>query len=1422
MKKLLLLIASVVFITSCGGGGGGGSAPSAPTPQNISVSLTSSADSAEVNSSITLTWSSTLATSCSASGSWSGSKSTSGSESITIGVGGSNSFSLSCSATGANSGSASTSVNGLRYFDGKVFDGYIRGAEVFVDINDNLTLDANEASVSTDNAGGFTKLLFGNGTLVSKGGFDLDTGAELSDLTLVHKLDGYETSKLASPFTTLIAYMSTPTNINAALGIDASINLLTTDPIPNLGEGIYDQMYEKGNQLTVLSYTLQNQAAADSSQLYFQAIADQLEESYAANQTAVDIEDPTFISNVIDKAETASAATLSPDVKANLNTVLATTIPLLKVYADSNTTASVQRFAFSTLQNDVQDSTVIGSSSSATINQYENNIFEYVATDQGIDEAAINPINNNAPTISSSTTFSSAENQTSIGNISASDADGDSLTYSISGSEINISNSGVLTFATAPDYETKNSYTATVTVSDGAASVTQSITVTISDVDETVPNEAPSISSAATFSVAENNTNIGSVSASDADGDSLTYSISGSEINISNSGVLTFATAPDYETKNSYTAIVTVSDGTNSVTQSITVTITDVDETDPNESPTISSSTTFSAAENQTSIGSISASDADGDSLTYTISGSEINISSSGVLTFASAPNYETKSSYTATVTVSDGTVSITQNITINITDVSEAVAVNDTSSGIEDDNIRVDVLTNDTFSALDVTLTATDGSNMTVEVQNDATSVAEYGRPTIIYSPDANWFGTDSFTYTVSSGGESDQGTVTVTVTSVNDAPVISSSATFSAAENQTAIGSVTATDADGDSLTYSITGSEINISSSGVLSFATAPDYETKTSYTATVTVSDGTASTTQNITVNITDVVEAVPNAAPTISSSATFSAAENQTAIGSVTATDADGDSLTYSISGSEINISSSGVLTFVSAPDYETKTSYSATVTVSDGTASTTQDITVNITDVNEAPTISSSSTFTIAENQTSLGSVTANDPENQTLTYALIQLPAPLAGEQYAGASINSSTGVITLGGTGFNYEERTSITARIEVSDGTNAVTQDITVSITDLPQGTVTQLGSALTSSTVVTFEALALSGNGLTLVYRKDIPDTDLDSVAVVSYQLGSWSQIGSDIVAEAGELGFGNSVAISDDGTIIAIGVTPESDIGLVKVYKHSSGSWSQLGSDISGIHAGDYFGYATSLSNDGTILAIGATDIADENNGPGAASVYQYSNGAWTKLGSTINGVDANDWFGRSVSLSGNGQILAIGSDRHDGGKGEARIYQYDSGSWSQLGSDINGNTDDRLGRAVSLSDDGSIIALGNNPAGQSKVFQYDSGSWSQLGSNITSSNPYIGLSATISDDGTRVTFGGIGDSDTYPGSFVTYKFSSNNWTSIASVSSSNVADRFGWATSTSNDGSIVAAGDYNVNGDSNNALAKIYKVEIEN
>ena len=143
-----------------------------------------------------------------------------------------------------------------------------------------------------------------------------------------------------------------------------------------------------------------------------------------------------------------------------------------------------------------------------------------------------------------------------------------------------------------------------------------------------------------------------------------------------------------------------------------------------------------------------------------------------------------------------------------------------------------------------------------------------------------------------------------------------------------------MTATDGDGDTLIYSISGSDIAIdSSSGALTFVSAPDYETKSSYSATVTVTDGTNSVTQEITVSINDLNDNTPS----ITSDSSFTVDENDTFIGTVTATDADGDTITYSISGSDITIdSSSGVLTFVSAPDYETKSSYSATVTVSDG------------------------------------------------------------------------------------------------------------------------------------------------------------------------------------------------------------------------------------------------------------------------------------------------------------------------------------------------------------------------------------------------------------------------------------------------------------------------------------------------------
>ena len=175
--------------------------------------------------------------------------------------------------------------------------------------------------------------------------------------------------------------------------------------------------------------------------------------------------------------------------------------------------------------------------------------------------------------------------------------------------------------------------------------------------------------------------------------------------------------------------------------------------------------------------------------------------------------------------------------------------------------------------------------------------------------------------------------------------------------AENRTAaVMRVRASDADRDRLTYSLTGadaSSFQINRWGVIRFTTAPDYEAKSSYSVDVVVSDGNTSTTEALTINITN----KNDNDPAITSSATFSAAENQTAVGTVEATDPDGDDVTFSLSGDDVDLfsidESSGVLTFNSAPDYETKSSYAISVEVSDGTYTDSQDLTITVTNVGE-------------------------------------------------------------------------------------------------------------------------------------------------------------------------------------------------------------------------------------------------------------------------------------------------------------------------------------------------------------------------------------------------------------------------------------------------------------------------------------
>ena len=587
---------------------------------------------------------------------------------------------------------------------------------------------------------------------------------------------------------------------------------------------------------------------------------------------------------------------------------------------------------------------------------------------------------------SSTATFNIAENQTTIGTVTATQQYSDSLTYSISGNDANTSNpyhillntsTGDLTFNSAPDFETpgsaasSNAYTVTVTATDtDGNSATQTITVNVTNV-----NESPTIDSSATFTAAENQTAIGTVTATDPEGATLTYSVSGSELEFANefSGVLTFVTAPDYETKNTYTATVTVSDGTNSTTQDITVNVTNV-----NESPTIDSSATFTVAENQTAIGTVTATDPEGATLTYSVSGSELAISSSGVLTFVTAPDYETKNTYTATVTVSDGTNSTTQDITVNVTNVNDPPTF--TSSAVTS-------ATQDVAYSYTVSTSDPDGNSVTVTATTKPDWLSFDGT-TLSGTPLNSDVGSHNIVLTASDGSLSTTQSFTILVANVNDLPTFTSTPVTSATQGQLYNYIVITNDVDiGDNITLTVTtkpdwlslnqttsllitrktnSSLFNLSNVSSLNQTTpflnqttkilsgTPSNNDVGSHNVVLTATDSNGtSTTQSFTIVVANV-----NDPPTFTSDVPTSATQGELYSYTVTTNDIDGDTVTVTATTKPSWLSFDGT-TLSGTPTSSDVGNHNIVLTATDGALTTTQSFTIVVVGVNVPPKFTS-------------------------------------------------------------------------------------------------------------------------------------------------------------------------------------------------------------------------------------------------------------------------------------------------------------------------------------------------------------------------------------------------------------------------------------------------------------------------------
>ena len=212
------------------------------------------------------------------------------------------------------------------------------------------------------------------------------------------------------------------------------------------------------------------------------------------------------------------------------------------------------------------------------------------------------------------------------------------------------------------------------------------------------------------------------------------------------------------------------------------------------------------------------------------------------------------------------------------------------------------------------------------------------------------------------------------------------------------------------------------------------------------------------------------------------------------------------------------------------------------------------------------------------------------------------------------------------------------------------------------------------------------------------------------------------------------------------------------------------SQTQIGNDIDGIAAGDNSGYSVSISNDGSTIAIGSPGYDGIRNGQ--VHVFENIGGIWTQIGQEINGENEDDHFGSSVSLSGDGSILAIGApDNEDTPEiaGHVRVFENISGVWTQIGDDIDGVAGTggevfppqvRFGAYVSISNDGSILAIaeptggtweaGYGNDGFMHIYENVSGVWTQIGDDINTGISFL-TDISISRDGSVVAISGSGD-----------------------------------------------------------------------
>ena len=370
----------------------------------------------------------------------------------------------------------------------------------------------------------------------------------------------------------------------------------------------------------------------------------------------------------------------------------------------------------------------------------------------------------------------------------------------------------------------------------------------------------------------------------------------------------------------------------------------------------------------------------------------------------------------------------------------------------------------------------------------------------------------------------------------------------------------------------------------------------------------------------------------------------------------------------------------------------------------------------------------------------------------------------------------------------------------------------KNLTTVLLSTPASSSTSISTALTTSTTTSTTSTA---------------STTFPVKTTTSSTLSFWSsQYLGQIVGDTAGDQSGYAIALAEDGMTLAVGAPLNNingqDSGMVQVYHMDSNdlNWSKQGQSIVGDEAEDYMGLAVALSSDGSILAVGASGSSGNEYASGQVKIYTWNNDEllWV-LDETLHGESSLDQLGAPLSLSRDGKTLAVGapwSDQRKGiDSGYVRVYQKNEESiWNGLGQVIYGDVAGvELGGAVSLSSDASTLAIGvafNDENGQDsgKVLVYrwneSVARWNQRGVSILGdfAGDQAGQSVALSADGNVLAIGAHGNDANSETSGVVKVYiwvhDQSNWEQLGQdINGEAAGDTSGWSVSLSGDGKTL-------------------------